>query len=107
MIHVWLYDRYWSELSCGTFTIPLHDTNAKVTDLYVFCYCIALKFLKVLGFAKPLMDLIRIWHGDRNFSKILHDTIRNADSASQYNVTDLECFGLIFTVSDFAKPLMD
>ena len=41
--------------------------NLKVKDFLI----IMLKVFTVSVFAKPLMDLMHVWHGDRNFFKIV------------------------------------
>ena len=41
-------------------------------------------------FAKPLMDLIHVWHGDRYWSKMLYCTIPILVYDLKVKVTDLE-----------------
>ena len=46
-----------------------------ILRLIVFMLKFCVKVFTVSVFAKPLMDLIHVWHGDRNLTKILCDTI--------------------------------
>ena len=54
------------------------------------------------GFEKPLIDLIQVWHDDRNLSKILCGTISTTVHDLKVKVTEFLCS--IFTVLVFAKP---
>ena len=67
-------------------------------------------------FCEALLDLIHVWHDDRNWSKILYGTIANPVHGLYVKVTDLEflckfsykSFMLIFfQFLFFAKPSMD
>ena len=68
-------------------------------------FCVKVFTMSV--FAKSLMDLIHVWHDDRFRSKILSSTTPTPVNDLKGKVTDLELLYLIFTVSVFAKPLMD
>ena len=43
-------------------------------------------------FAKPLVDLIHVWHGDRKLSKILRGTIPISVHDLKVKVTELESY---------------
>ena len=49
---------------------PVHDFKVKVTYLEFLC----LRFYNVC-FCEAFHGLIHVWHGDRNWSKILYGTI--------------------------------
>ena len=53
------------------------------------------------------MDCIHLWRDDRALSKILRSTIPISVHGLKVKVTDFEFFVLNFTVSVFAKPLID
>ena len=53
------------------------------------------------------MDFIHFWHDDRALSKIVCSTIPIPVHGLKVKVTDFDFFVLIFTVSVFAKPLID
>ena len=82
-------------------------TKVKITDLEVLCKSFVLNFLQFQFFAKPSMDFIHVWHDDRTFSEILCGAIPIPVHDLTVKVTDFEFLCYIFTMSVFAKPLMD
>ena len=78
LFHVWYDDRCWSKTLCGTIPNPVHDFKVKVTGLECLYWSFVFKFLQCLFFLCEAFDgLVHVWHGDRNWSKILYDTIPN------------------------------
>ena len=67
------------------YAVPTPDLKVKVTDnccVKVLC----LMFMSV--FVKPLMDLIPVWQGDRNWSRIVCGAIPNPVPDLKVKVTD-------------------
>ena len=91
LVHVWCDDRYWSKLLHSAITTPIHDFKVKVTDLELFMLKFCVKVFRTLLFPKVCFKfynvcfceafdgLIHVWHGDRNWSKILYGTIPNPE----------------------------
>ena len=53
---------------------PVHDFKVKATDLEFLYWSLCLSFYNVC-FCEAFDGLIHVWHGDRNWSKILYGTI--------------------------------
>ena len=68
-------------------TLYIHDFKVKVTYLEFLC----LKFYNV-RFCEAFHGLIHVWHGDRNWSKILYGTITDLVHDFKVKVTDLEFY---------------
>ena len=62
-------DRNWSKIVCGAIPNPVPDLNVKVTDNC--CVKVLCLMFTMSVFVKPLMDLIPVRQGDRNWSKIV------------------------------------
>ena len=71
---VWYDDRGWSKILCSMIPNPVHDFKVKVTDLEFLYWSLCLSFYNVC-FCEAFDGLIHVWHGDRNWSKILYGTI--------------------------------
>ena len=105
LFHVWYDDRCWSKILCSTIPDPVYDFKVKVTDLEFLYWSLCLSFYNVC-FCEAYDGLIHIWHGDRNWSKILYGTIPTQ------KVTDSEFLYKSFVVNVlqfqvFCKPSMD
>ena len=86
---------------CSTIPVPIHDLK----DLKFLCVNFVFRLLQCL-FVKPLMELIHVWHGDRDRSKILCGIIPNPVHDLKVKVTDLEflyknCVLKVFTILFF------
>ena len=55
---------------------PYMTFKVKVTDLEFLYWRFVFKFLQCL-FYEAFDGLVHVWHGDRNWSKILYGTIPN------------------------------
>ena len=94
---------------CSTIPVPIHDLK----DLKFLCVNFVFRLLQCLFFVKPLMELIHVWHGDRDWSKILCGIIPNPVHDLKVKVTDLEFLYKSFVLKSlynfcfFAKPSMD
>ena len=55
---------------------PVHDFKVKVMDFLYWSLC--LSFYNVC-FCEAFDGLIHVWHGDRNWSKILYGTFPNPE----------------------------
>ena len=78
LFHVWYDDRCWSKILCSMIPNPVHDFQVKVTDLEFLYWSLCLSFYNVC-FCEAFDGLIHVWHGDRNWSKILYGTIPNPE----------------------------
>ena len=78
LFHVWSDDRCWSKILCITIPNPVHDFEVKVTNLEFLYWSLCLSFYNVC-FCEAFDELIHVWHGDRNWSKILYGTIPNPE----------------------------
>ena len=72
LFHVWYDDRCWSKILCSM--IPNPVLKFKVTDLEFLYWSLCLSFYNVC-FCEAVDGLIHVWHGNRNWSKILYGTI--------------------------------
>ena len=59
-------------------------------------FCI--KVFRTSLFPNPMMDLVRVWHDDRYWSKILHSAIPNPIHDLKVKIMDLELSCLSFTL---------
>ena len=57
---------------------PVHDFKVKVMDLEFLYWSLCLSIYNVC-FCEAFDGLIHVWHGDRNWSKILYGTIPNPE----------------------------
>ena len=76
LFNFWYDDRCWSKILCSTIPNPVHDFKVKVSDFLYWSLC--LSFYNVC-FWEAFVGLIHVWHGDRNWSKILYGTIPNPE----------------------------
>ena len=105
LFHVLYDDRCWSEILCSTIPHPVYDFKVKVTDLEFLYWNFVFKFLQCL-----FLCSLHVWHGDRNWSKILYDTILNPVHDFYVKVKDLEFLHKSFVINCshfFAKSSMD
>ena len=106
LFHVWYDDRCWSKILCSTIPNPIHDFKVKVTDLEFLYWSLCLSFYNVC-FCEAFDRLIHVWHGDRNWSKILYGTIPNPEG-HRLRIFIYKFCDKCFTISVFfAKPSMD
>ena len=78
LVYIWYDDTYWSKILCSTIPSPVDDFEVKVTDLEFLYWSLCLNFNNVCFF-EAFDGLIHVWHGDRNWSKILYGTIPNPE----------------------------
>ena len=70
--HVWCDDRCWSKILCSMIPNPI--LKVKVTELEFLYWSLCLSFYNFY-FCEAVDGLIHVWHGDRNWSKVLYGTI--------------------------------
>ena len=61
---------------CNMTSNPIHDFKVNFTNLEFLYWSFVLSFYNIC-FCKAVDGLIHVWHGDRNWSKILYGTIPN------------------------------
>ena len=103
LFHVWYDDRCWSRILCSTIPNPIHDFEVKITDLEFLYWSLCLSFYNVC-FCEVFDGLIHVWHGDRNWSKILYGTIPNPEGHRLRIFIQKFC-DKCFTISVFLQSL--
>ena len=83
---------------------PVHDFKVKVTDLEFLYWSLCLSFYNVC-FCEAFDGLIHVWHGDRNWSKILDGTIPNPDGHRLRIFIQKFCDKMFYNFSFFLQSL--
>ena len=103
LFQVWYDDRCWSKILCSTILNPVHDFKVKVRDLEFLYWICVLSFYNVY-FCEVFDGLIHVWHGDRNWSKILYGTIPNPEG-HRLRIFKKKFCDKCFTISFFLQSL--